>query len=619
MDNDLDQLKSDPGIIRLYSQYLKLKKEGDRYSGCCPIHKERNPSFSIFKDGMWTCFSGCGNGNIFQFIQKMDNCDFKAAAVKVREFLGKGESKWERQKEQVEAVFRPVVDNNKTFKVFTLDQYWKYEENLLKSQPALDWLASRGISPGTAQRLHTGYRQDIGNLAGERNKHLADQGWLSFPCIQGDKVVSIKYRSVVEKAFSKQSGMETALYNTDTIDVFEDVLLVEGEPDALILEQAGFHAVSLASASSHPTPQQKDMLMKASRVFLAGDCDGAVGEVIMNKLWRELEERTYLLKWPDGMKDANQTFLEKCKGDVSLFQTEMARLVHDAVKQPLPDVYSLKEVMVSSQQGSLVDHPLRLRFPQPDVDKMAILLPGSVWGIYATQTGMGKTPFIIQTTMHNALHYGARVLVWQCELSPEEISTIVTAQILKKDRNTLTIADKHLAAEMLGDVGYYIGHNPSITDGNQVLDLIEAAIRRLSITHVVLDTFNNLVVSETNGTAIETALSNRIKNTSMKHKTIWGNVYQPRKAQQQARGKKTHITDIRGAASAADTCDAVFAMHRDLAKSPDDSPMDDIYESRTLIQAQKTRAKGTGKSETYLEFFGSFASFEQIDYTHPEA
>lgn len=617
MDNDIESLKRHPDLIRVYNLYTKLKREGNKWVGVCPVHSEKSGSFSVFeKDMLWHCF-GCGqSGNAIQLVQKMDNTSFKEAVEKVKGLVG--ESKWDQNRTLVEQTFKPVAETNKTYRVLNLSDIEKYKTNLKNSKPAQDCLLSRGITLETALSAHTGYCQNVGKLAGDRNVHLADKGWMVFPSVQGDKVLSIKFRSIQEKAFCKQSGMVTTLYNTDSIDVFEDVLLVEGELDCLTLEQAGFRSVSLASGSSHPTPQQKDMLMKASRVFLAGDVDGGVGEVIMQKLWRELEERTYLLKWPDGMKDANQTFLEKCKGDVSVFRETVAELVQQASRQPLPDVYDLKEVMVSSKQGSLVDHPLRFRFPQPDVDKMAVLLPGSVWGLFATQTGQGKSAFALQATMHNALHHGARVLSYQCELSPEEISTIVAAQLLKKDRNSLTVEDKKMAADIIGDISYYIGHNPSLTDSDAVLDLIEAAAKRLSITHVVLDTFNNIVVSENNGTAVETKAANRIKNMSMKHGLVWCNIFQPRKAVQQARGKKTHITDIRGAAAAADTCDAIYAMHRELSKGEEGIPSDDVYESRTLIQAQKTRAKGIGKSETYLQFFGCYGTFEQIDYTHEE-
>src|SRR6185437_9109921 len=262
----------------------------------------------------------------------------------------------------------------------------------------------------TAQKLHLGFKQNVGMLAGEKNADIADKGWVSFPCVEDGRVVSIKYRSIVRKAFCKQGGMATALFNTETIDLFEPVYLVEGEPDACVLEQAGFHAVSLQSASTHPAPEQKDQLMRAGMVILAGDNDGGVGEGIMQKLWRELQERTYLLKWPPGIKDANQFFLETCKRDVSIFQTKVEELTLAAKSHPMADVYSIQEVMQSSQQWNLTECGNRFRFTQPAVDKMAILLPGSVLGIYATNTGMGK-----------ALAHGTKVMTPSGPVNIEDI------------------------------------------------------------------------------------------------------------------------------------------------------------------------------------------------------
>jgi len=229
-----------------------------------------------------------------------------------------------------------------------------------------------------------------------------------------------------------------------------------------------------------------------------------------------------------------------------------------------------------------------------------------------------NTAFTVEETLYNATKYGDVVLNWQAELSPDEIATMIAAQVLRKDRNTLTTEDKKQAAAELDGVKYYVGHNPSLTNHDEVLDLIEAAVKRLGATIVVLDTFHNVTASETNGTAIETMAANRIKNMAMKYKLKWVNVFQPRKSGQQSKGKKTHISDIRGAGAAADCADTVLAIHRDLAKHDDDMPADDIYEAKTLIQAQKTRAKGTGKAETYLMFYGCWASFQQIDQHREE-
>jgi len=92
-------------------------------------------------------------------------------------------------------------------------------------------------------------------------------------------------------------------------------------------------------------------------------------------------------------------------------------------------------------------------------------------------------------------------------------------------------------------------------------------------------------------------------------------VFQPRKANQQGRGKKTHISDIKGSATAGDTCDAVAAIHRDLNK---EEGKNDIYEERTLVEWLKTRSKGVGKSSCFLHFFGEFCLFEQLEGNYEE-
>ena len=52
--------------------------------------------------------------------------------------------------------------------------------------------------------------------------------------------------------------------------------------------------------------------MKANRIFLAGDNDTA-GEGAMNKLWAELRDRVYRIRWPQGIKDANDFLVKNCK------------------------------------------------------------------------------------------------------------------------------------------------------------------------------------------------------------------------------------------------------------------------------------------------------------------
>ena len=145
--DDLDAIKSNPGVIRIYSQFVKsLKKTGDKYVGLCPIHGEKSPSFTVFPDMRFNCFGCQAAGNIFQFLEKVDGCDFKTAVERVKKELGG----WFEAKEKVESVFHPVSEP-KVYKTIELEKWQKLEDALTHSEAGLKWLSSeRGIGPGTA-------------------------------------------------------------------------------------------------------------------------------------------------------------------------------------------------------------------------------------------------------------------------------------------------------------------------------------------------------------------------------------------------------------------------------------------------------------------------------------
>ena len=620
MDN-LDEIKENPAVLKIYGEYVRgLKKAGDKYVGCCPLpeHNDKTPSFTIFPDMRCSCF-GCGaNMNIFQLIQRVDNCDFATALEKVKKEIGQTSS-WEEAKTKVESTFRPVAEA-KVYKTIDLSRWSALEKALVNSEVACTFLREeRGITLATAQQLRLGFAQNIGTLAGQDGADIADKGWIAFPSIEGDKVVGVKYRSIIRKkpaGFSRQPSMSTALFNTEAIDCFEPVYVTEGEFDAAVLAQIGLCSVSVPSAGTKLTPSMKDQLMKASYVVLAGDTD-ATGSGYMSKLWKELSEKCYLLTWPEGMKDANQTFLEACGRDVTKFKNLVEDLTSKAKSQPMPDIYAIQDVMKNGEDTSLADRPDRLRFPWKAVDDAAILLPGSVLGVMATATGQGKTAFTLQYSLFGARKYNETVVNWQCELSPSEISVMVAAQVLRKNRNFITKEDLKLAAEELDGVQYYIGNNSTINNINEVLDIMEAAIRRTGATQAVLDNIHYYTSGVDDDVRVLAAALKRIKQMSITYGVKFTVVFQPRKASQQTRGKKVQISDVKGSASAGDTCDAVVAIHRELAKNAEEGEeKNDIYDERTLVEWLKTRSKGIGKASSFVQFFGEFASFEQIDTNH---
>ena len=305
------------------------------------------------------------------------------------------EKSWDfaEAKEKVEQVFKPVAEP-KTYKTLDLVRWSKLESALESSLEAIKYLQEqRGVTLATAQQLKLGFAPSIGSqMAGEAGSDIADKGWIAFPSIEDDKIVSVKYRSIIRKkpgGFARQPGMATAMFGTQEIDPFEPVYVVEGEFDQLCMTQAGFKSVSVPSAGAKLTPEMKDKLMQAASVILAGDTD-ATGSGYMSKLWKELSERTYLLTWPTNCKDANQTWLEYSKRDPQHFRKTVEEFTSKAKSTPLPDIYSIQEVMKNGEDTSLANREDRLRFPWQQVDSGAILLPGSVLGAISTSTGQGK-------------------------------------------------------------------------------------------------------------------------------------------------------------------------------------------------------------------------------------
>src|SRR3970282_2513210 len=68
-------------LVEYIGRSVQRQKSGRNFRALCPFHSERTPSFYVFPDrGTWRCFGTCGEGgDIFSFVQKRDNLDFRGA------------------------------------------------------------------------------------------------------------------------------------------------------------------------------------------------------------------------------------------------------------------------------------------------------------------------------------------------------------------------------------------------------------------------------------------------------------------------------------------------------------------------------------------------------------
>jgi len=232
---------------------------------------------------------------------------------------------------KIARVFQTLPAEAKNYETFKVADLALAERSLANSPAGLDWLKSRAISLETAKKHHLGFVQSAAKVS--PSHELVDQGWILIPTIVGDTVTCLKYRSIAAKAFVRKTNMETGLYGENSISSLDDIHVCEGEIDALTLEQAGFNAVALPGAQFCVTPEMRDRLLKANRIFLAGDTD-APGQQAMHKLWTELRDRTYLFNW-QGAKDANEALTKNCGGDVKMFTDLVVDLKEKSLEQPM--------------------------------------------------------------------------------------------------------------------------------------------------------------------------------------------------------------------------------------------------------------------------------------------
>ena len=159
-----DALKQQADIVRIVGDYVKLKKAGaQNFSGLCPFHNEKTPSFSVHATRQFFHCFGCGvSGDVFSFVQKVENITFPEAVRLIAQKLGVPMPKVEfsSPQEAREAKLRmALLDVHERACAFFQD-YLKRPEGA----SARAYLASRGLDSETIARFRIGYAPDSGFL-----------------------------------------------------------------------------------------------------------------------------------------------------------------------------------------------------------------------------------------------------------------------------------------------------------------------------------------------------------------------------------------------------------------------------------------------------------------------
>jgi DNA primase len=181
-EDDIDRLRDSADIVEVVNGYTQLKKSGgQRFTGLCPFHSEKTPSFQVnAATGLHHCF-GCGvGGNIYQFIMQVENLPFPEAV----EWLARKmnfELHYEEMRpgeEKLQGLRSRLIQANAEAARF-------FHKALTDSPDALQarqYLEGRGFGKEVAERWQIGYAPGRDALC----KHLLSKGFTQDEIVKAD-------------------------------------------------------------------------------------------------------------------------------------------------------------------------------------------------------------------------------------------------------------------------------------------------------------------------------------------------------------------------------------------------------------------------------------------------
>ncbi|MBO5652994.1 MAG: DNA primase, partial [Clostridia bacterium] len=315
----VDEILARTDMHSLVSSYVSLKRAGANYSGLCPFHSERTPSFTVFpSDGSFYCF-GCGvGGNAITFVRRIENLEFSEAVASLARRAGitlrleedRTGPKYDRKR---------FYEMNKTAAQFFNKSL--FAENA-DAKAALGYFTeNRQLSLATVKRFGLGYAPNnysfvdymrkqgytedeliTGFLCGRSEKgglYPSFRNRVMFPIIDvSGNVIAFGGRVMDDSLPKYKNSSDTPVFrkgnnlfalNFAHKECAERIILCEGYMDVIALHAAGF-SYAVATLGTAIRPEQARLMSRYTKqVIISYDSDEA-GQKAADKALRILEE-----------------------------------------------------------------------------------------------------------------------------------------------------------------------------------------------------------------------------------------------------------------------------------------------------------------------------------------
>jgi DNA primase len=311
-DTSVDAVKAAANIVDLVEARTRLRKVGGRYTGLCPFHQEKTPSFSVSPDrGTYHCF-GCGvGGDAISFVRETEGLDFVGAI----EWLA---DRFNVELEYEESTPEADAQRRRKERLYALlEQAAAFYERVLwaeSGKAVQEYLASRGLSEEACKEFRLGLSPAGATLSkkarekGFTREELAGAGLLTrrgsdyfqrrlmFPLtdargrvigfqarkLHEDDPLRGKYVNSPESELFHKSNVLYGLHLARPAITKEDrAIVVEGNTDVIALRQADLKPVVASMGTALTERQLRELSRLTQRIFLCFDSDAAGEEATL--------------------------------------------------------------------------------------------------------------------------------------------------------------------------------------------------------------------------------------------------------------------------------------------------------------------------------------------------
>jgi DNA primase len=345
--DSIERVRAAADIVEVVQGYTDLRRQGARYTGLCPFHEERTPSFSVDPtEKLYYCFGCQVGGDVFKFVQDKEGLDFPDAVERLADRYGielAYDSTDPREEER-----RRSRERLHELLAKTAGFYARYLWSSNEAEKARAYLESRGLGRQALEQFGVGYapsawdsllKRALAAGFGERELEAAGlvqkgrrggfysrfRGRIIFPLRDArGRVLGFGARAMRENQQPKYvNSPETPIYRKGRslfgLDLARPhatregrVIVVEGYTDVIALHQGGIKNVVASMGTALTEEQVAELARLAGVLLLAFDADRS-GRDAMLRVQSAAASRGLLLKvvpLPDD-KDPCDLLLEE--------------------------------------------------------------------------------------------------------------------------------------------------------------------------------------------------------------------------------------------------------------------------------------------------------------------